>query len=151
MHNNGEAIINQNIVEKVIYSLNLKFVYIFITIKESTNIYTMIVDEFMGFLQVHEKRFKEKSRKTIEEACKVNWCCEMIKSVNPTTLIGIEKIVRLKVVKIISLERQGVCSIFNVSTTRILTISSRSVRFGRGAEKTGGTEFLTKPIWDRPE
>jgi len=68
MKTNGETIRDQQIVEKVLRSLTLKFEYIVTAIEESKDFSAMTVDELMASLQVHEQGLKEKEGKTVEEA-----------------------------------------------------------------------------------
>jgi hypothetical protein len=67
MKTNGETIRDQQIVEKVLRSLTLKFEYIVTAIEESKDFSAMTVDELMASLQVHEQGLKEKEGKTVEE------------------------------------------------------------------------------------
>lgn len=55
MVSNVKTIIDPKIVEKVIRPLTLKFEYIITIIKESKDLSTMIENEFMGSIHVHEQ------------------------------------------------------------------------------------------------
>ncbi|KAA0062708.1 uncharacterized protein E5676_scaffold132G00300 [Cucumis melo var. makuwa] len=62
----GETISDEQVVEKILHSLDEKFNFIIIAIEESKDLNTMSIDELMGFLQVHEEKLVKKNKQTTE-------------------------------------------------------------------------------------
>ncbi|GAA0142403.1 hypothetical protein LIER_03310 [Lithospermum erythrorhizon] len=58
LRSNGETITDTKIVQKILRTLTDKYTYIIVSIEESSDIETMIVDELQGTLTMHEKKFK---------------------------------------------------------------------------------------------
>ena len=64
----GENMPNQKVVEKILISLPEKFDPIVTTIEQFKDISTMSVQELLGSLKIHEKRFIRHNEKFIESA-----------------------------------------------------------------------------------
>jgi hypothetical protein len=54
MRRNGEALTDARITEKILRSLDLKFDFVVIAIKESKKVDKLMVDDLMSSLQAHE-------------------------------------------------------------------------------------------------
>ena len=60
MGNNGEVMLESQIVEKILRTLTERFNYIVVSIKESNDINRMTIDELQSSLIVHEQKFRRK-------------------------------------------------------------------------------------------
>ena len=53
---NGEQILDQRVVEKILRSMTRKFEHVVVAIEESKDLATLSINSFMGSLQSHELR-----------------------------------------------------------------------------------------------
>ncbi|XP_073102006.1 uncharacterized protein [Elaeis guineensis] len=70
MKRNGKNVEDKRVVEKILRSLDQKFDYVVATIEESKYVDTMIVDELMVSLQVHEQRILMRKEEPLEQTLK---------------------------------------------------------------------------------
>lgn len=70
MRRNGEALTYTRITEKILRSLDPRFDYVVMAIKESKEMDKLIMDYLIGFLQAHkDKIIKRSGDKSIIKAC----------------------------------------------------------------------------------
>ncbi|XP_044489954.1 uncharacterized protein LOC123214239 [Mangifera indica] len=63
----NEKMEDVRVVEKILHSLNGKFTYVMVAIKESKDIESMAIDELHGSLLAHEKRMKRTQQEPMEQ------------------------------------------------------------------------------------
>lgn len=68
MQTNGETILDQKIVKKVLISLPKKYDSIIATIEESKDLATLSIEQLMGSLQSHEQRRLRRANQSLENA-----------------------------------------------------------------------------------
>lgn len=71
MRSNGDAMLDSQIVQKVLRTLTDKFTYVVVSIEESKDTDTMSVDELQSSLVIHEQKFKKFDRDYGDQALKV--------------------------------------------------------------------------------
>ena len=76
MRSNGETMTDSEVVEKILRTLNEKFMYVVVSIEESKDTETITLDELQSSLVVHEQKFK-KSEKGDDQVLKVTYGREM--------------------------------------------------------------------------
>lgn len=59
MRGNGEVMADSKVVEKILRTLSEKFVYVLVSIEESKEIESILLDELQSSLVVHEHKFKK--------------------------------------------------------------------------------------------
>lgn len=64
---NGEKMEEVRVVEKVLQSLSLKFVYVVAVVEESKDLNTMTINELMTTSEIHEQRMKKRAVVTAQE------------------------------------------------------------------------------------
>ena len=60
LERNGEKLKDVRIMEKILCSLDPKFVHIVVTIKETKDLETMMIEKLQGSLQAYEEKQKKK-------------------------------------------------------------------------------------------
>ena len=68
---NGDELIDQKIVEKILRSLPIKFDNIVVAIEESKDLSKLSIDELFGSLQNHEYRLNRHDNTSLENAFKI--------------------------------------------------------------------------------
>ena len=63
----GETISDEQVVEKILCSLDETFNFIVIAIEESNDMSTISIDQLIDFLQVHEEKLLKKNKQTTEQ------------------------------------------------------------------------------------
>ena len=58
MRSNRETMLDTKVVEKVLRTLTKQFTYMVVSIEESKDVNTMIINELQSSLVVHEAKFK---------------------------------------------------------------------------------------------
>ena len=68
----GETISDEQVVEKILRSLDEKLNFIVVAIEESKDLSTMSIDQLMGSLQVHEEKLLKKNKQTTKQLLQSN-------------------------------------------------------------------------------
>ena len=67
MRSNRETMPDTKVVEKVLRTLTKQFTYMVVSIEESKDVSTMIIDEIQSSLEVYEAKFKRLDKEKDEE------------------------------------------------------------------------------------
>ena len=65
---NGESLLSNRVVEKILRSLTDNFENIVCAIEESKDLSTLTVEELEGSLEAYEQRMKKKKEESLEQA-----------------------------------------------------------------------------------
>ncbi|XP_073001539.1 uncharacterized protein [Typha latifolia] len=68
LRSNGEKILDQRVVEKILRSLTKKYEHNIVAIEESKDLYTLSIESLLGSLQSHEHRMNQFDSPSLEQA-----------------------------------------------------------------------------------